>query len=165
MLAVPKNPKSQAPAEKDPKRGKPRLAFVVAEFHREIADAMIAAARAEAATLGASVSETVELPGCYETPLVVEALLKKRKVDAVVVLGFIERGETLHGEVMGHVVHRALVEASLRANKPVGLGIIGPGATPAQAEVRKVPSARAAVRAAVRSFEALARIGNGSKRR
>lgn len=126
---------------------------------------MLAAARGEAATLGARVSETHGVNGCYETPLVVETLLAKSDVDAVVVLGFIERGETLHGEVMGHVVHRALVEASLRAKKPVGLGIIGPGATPAQAEVRKEGAARSAVRAAVHSLSTVRAARRGTAAR
>ena len=57
--------------------------------------------------------------------------------DAVVVLGHIERGETLHGEVMGHVVQHALVQLQFKYRKPVGVGIIGPGATAEQADVRK----------------------------
>jgi 6,7-dimethyl-8-ribityllumazine synthase len=72
-----------------------------------------------------------------------------------VVLGFIERGQTQHGEVMGHVVHRALVDLELKHRKPVGIGIIGPGATSEQAEKRKVDYARAAVRAALRSWNVL----------
>jgi 6,7-dimethyl-8-ribityllumazine synthase len=119
------------------------------------------AARDEAAALGATITRTISLPGCYETPLVADALLARSDIDAVVVLGFIERGETLHGEVMGHVVHRALVEAGLRAKKPVGLGIIGPGATLPQAKVRKEPSARAAVRAVVRSLAAFGEAAKG----
>ena len=73
----------------------------------------------------------------------------------LVVLGYIERGETLHGEVMGHVVHAALVQLQLSHRKPIGLGIIGPGATAEQAEARKVSSARAAVHAALRCREVL----------
>ena len=57
------------------------------------------------------------------------------------------------GEVMGQVVHRALLELQLQVKKPMGLGIIGPGATPEQAEVRKLAYAKAAVAAA---FEHLA---------
>jgi 6,7-dimethyl-8-ribityllumazine synthase len=155
--AVTKTPKRSTRSARSARRG-PVLGFVVAEFHRAISEVMLETARDEAGKLGATVSEVRSVPGCYETPLVAEALLAKRGVDAVVVLGFIERGETLHGEVMGHVVHRALVEASLRAKKPVGLGIIGPGATLPQAEVRKVSSARAAVRAVLRSLEELAAI-------
>ncbi|HEY3499618.1 MAG TPA: 6,7-dimethyl-8-ribityllumazine synthase [Polyangiaceae bacterium] len=161
---APRRPKAKVAARRvraagaTARRG-PRLAFVVARFHEGISGAMLEAAGDEARRQRAEVLETIELPGCYETPLIVDALLRKGDVDAVVVLGFIERGETLHGEVMGHVVHRALVEASLRAEKPVGLGIIGPGATEVQAELRKDGSARAAVRAVVRSLEALSKLG------
>jgi len=62
----------------------------------------------QAGQLGLRVVCTVRVPGAYETPLVAKKLLARKDVDALVVLGFIERGETLHGEVMGHVVHRAL---------------------------------------------------------
>lgn len=115
---------------------------------------MLAAAEDEAERACVPVVLTVRVPGCYETPLVAEHVLRRRNVAALVVLGCIERGETLHGEVMGHVVHRSLVEASLRHDKPVGLGIIGPGATPKQADARKDSSARAAVRAVVRALAA-----------
>ena len=121
------------------------LAVLVAEFHQTLADGMLAAALDEAELGGARVTATHRVPGAYETPLIAERLLAT-DIDALVVLGFIERGETLHGEVMGHVVHAALLDASLRHGKPVGLGLIGPGATRPQAEVRKEPNARAAVR-------------------
>lgn len=121
---------------------------------------MLFIAANEAKALDLRVVRTVRVPGAYETPLVAQTLLGRRDVDALVVLGFIERGETLHGEVMGHVVHRALVEASLATKKPVGLGLIGPGATKKQAEARKKASARAAVRAVVRSLEALSELGD-----
>ncbi len=130
----------------------PRIAIVAADFHEKLTLSMLAAAGAEAETLGARVMETIRVSGCYELPLMAERVLARRKIDALVVLGCIERGETLHGEVMGHVVQRALVESSLRHDKPVGLGIIGPGATPKQAEARKDSSARAAVRAVLRSL-------------
>jgi 6,7-dimethyl-8-ribityllumazine synthase len=56
---------------------------------------------------------------------------------------------------MGHVVQQTLVDLQLKHRKPVGIGIIGPGATLEQAEKRKVDYARAAVRAAVRSWSVL----------
>lgn len=134
----------------------PRIALLVAEFHRSLVDAMLLVATAEAKALGLQVVRTVRVPGAYETPLLAKKLLARRDIDALVVLGYVERGETLHGEVMGHVVHRALVEAALATDKPVGLGIIGPGATKKQADVRKKSSARSAVRAVAQSLEALA---------
>jgi 6,7-dimethyl-8-ribityllumazine synthase len=132
-----------------------RLAVVAADFHQKLTEAMLASAKDEAERQGASLTLTVRVSGCYEAPLVAENVLPRRDIDALIVLGCIERGETLHGEVMGHVVHRALMNASLMIGKPIGLGIIGPGATPKQAEARKDSTARAAVRAAVRSLTAL----------
>ena len=95
------------------------------------------------------------VPGCYEVPLLASKLIARADVDALVVLGYIERGETLHGEVMGHVVHRSLMDMSIAHGKPVGLGIIGPGATSEQAEVRQDGYARAAVKAALAALAAV----------
>jgi 6,7-dimethyl-8-ribityllumazine synthase len=131
-----------------------KLAILAAEYNRSIVDAMVA--EDEAVKLGARVMREVRVPGCYDTVLVADRLLAQREVDALVVLGFIERGETLHGEVMGHAVLRALLDLELEHGKPVGLGVIGPGATEQQAQVRKDGHARAAVRAAMRTGEAIA---------
>jgi 6,7-dimethyl-8-ribityllumazine synthase len=141
------------------------LAILAAEFNRPVIDAMVAAAADEAPKVGATVVREVRVPGSYETVLVADRLLARREVDVLVVLGFIERGETLHGEVMGHVVHRALVDLSLRYKKPVGLGVIGPGATDEQAHTRKDPYARAAVRAAMRGREAIAALAGKGRGR
>lgn len=132
---------------------KPRCALIVAEFARAITDVMAAEAAAEAEACGAKVSAVHRVPGAYETPLIADAVLALPGVDFVVVLGFIERGETLHGEVMGHVVHSKLVELQLKHRKPLGIGIIGPGATNSQAESRKADYARAAVRAAYHNWK------------
>jgi 6,7-dimethyl-8-ribityllumazine synthase len=140
------------------RRRPPSLAIVAAEFNRALVDAMIASALDEARREGAVVSlPPARVPGCYETPLVVSKVIARKDVDGVVVLGYIERGETQHGEVMGHVVHAALVRLAIERGKPVGIGIIGPGATQAQADERKDPYARAAVRAALRAREAITR--------
>ena len=127
---------------------KAHIALVVAEFHKEIADAMVAAAEEEAVAGGASVVIIVRVPGCFEMPLVVKKLIQKKTVDAVVVLGYIEKGKTLHGEVMGHVVCHSLMQLQLEYMKPIGFGIIGPGATEAQARARMVVAAQCAARVA-----------------
>ncbi|RYE92208.1 MAG: 6,7-dimethyl-8-ribityllumazine synthase [Myxococcales bacterium] len=137
----------------------PKIALVTGDFHRELAEAMIASATAEATRLGARIATVVRVPGSYEIPLVADSLLARDSIDALVALGCIERGETLHGEVMGHVVHQALVQLQLQHKKPIGIGIIGPGATPEQAAVRQDAYAAAAVAAALRSLQALGRLG------
>ena len=137
---------------------KPCCAILAAEFAKSIVEVMIEEANREAIAGGAEVVKLVRVSGAYEIPLLAEALLAKSDVDVLIALGFIERGETQHGEVMGHVVHAALVDLQMKHRKPVGIGIIGPGATLEQAEMRKADYARSAVRAALKSWRILGEV-------
>jgi len=130
-----------------------QIVIIAAEFNKELAEGMIEAARQEAQDAGATVIRIIRVAGCYEIPLIADLQAAQEEIDALVVLGYIERGETLHGEVMGQVVHGALVNLQLKYGKPIGLGMIGPGATRMQAEARKADYARAAVRAALKNSE------------
>src|SRR2546426_97669 len=96
----------------------PALAFVVARFNEKISDPMIAAAKDEARVHGARAVRVESLTGSYEIPLIANRLASRDDVDAIVALGYIERGETLHGEVMGHVVHAALMQIQMLRSKP-----------------------------------------------
>lgn len=144
------------------------LALVLAQFNQDVMRAMRDAAHDAAREAGVEIVCEAAVPGCYEVPLVLQAALRRKDVRAAVVLGYIERGETQHGEVMGHVVHSAALALALEHDKPVGLGVIGPGATEAQAQARKVPYAKAAVRAALAQravLDGLAKRAGKPKRR
>jgi 6,7-dimethyl-8-ribityllumazine synthase len=132
---------------------KPRLILLAADFNKDVVDAMMAAAASEASALSIAVVATARVQGCYELPFAAEVALSRADCDLLAVLGYIERGETLHGEVMAHVVCRALIDLSLKHRKPVGIGIIGPGATLDQAMSRRDGHARNAVRAAHASLK------------
>lgn len=134
---------------------KKRISIVIGDFHKDLAEEMIEFAKDEMKNVGIEPASIVRVAGSYEVPLVVDTLLAQPKMEAVIVLGYIEKGETMHGEVMGQVVHTALVKLQLKYNKPVGMGIIGPGATPTQAQVRKEGAARGAVKAVLRSLATL----------
>lgn len=136
----------------------PKLIIIAAEFNKPLIDAMIEVATAEMTAKGAQLAGVLRVPGCYEIPLITDISLGRGDVDAAVLLGYIERGETLHGEVMAHVTGNALMDIQLKHRKPIGIGIIGPGATAAQAEVRKEGHARSAVRAALSSLATLGRV-------
>jgi 6,7-dimethyl-8-ribityllumazine synthase len=83
-------------------------------------------------------------------PLIVQALLKKDDVDAVVTLGAIVRGDTKHDEVIAHAIAGKLIELSLHYRKPVTLGIAGPGMTRQQAKARVTEYADRSVNAAIK---------------
>jgi len=131
------------------------MVVVAANFNKDVVEAMIEASWSEAASCQLVDRGTIRVPGCYEIPLAASRALRQAGCDLLVVLGFIERGETLHGAVMGQVVSQTLLDLSLRNKKPIGFGIIGPGATLDQAMARKESYARAAVRAAYASLDGL----------
>ena len=84
--------------------------------------------------------------------------MKKKEVDAVVTLGAVIKGQTKHDELISNVTARALIELSLKHQKPVTLGITGPGMSDRQAFQRIRPVAERAVEAAQNLFEELQKI-------
>jgi len=127
----------------------PRISIVAAQFNAEIVEPMIEEAEKVLRAGGATVQDIVRVPGSYEVPLAASMLLKKGTSNALVVLGYIEKGETMHGEIMGHVVHRSIVEMQLQYSTPIAIGIIGPGATLEQAQKRKIEYATGAAQCAL----------------
>ena len=108
---------------------------------------MLTWAKEEANHHGLSVIEVIWVPGAMEVPLAIDRLLDREDIAAVACLGIIERGQTQHGLAMGQAVIKSIIELQLLHEKPVGLGIIGPGAEPEHIEPRLEPHARAAVAA------------------
>ena len=129
------------------------LGIVCGAFHREEVERMLEFARDEADSKNWEVSEVVWVPGSMEVPLALDRLLQYEAIQGAVVLGIIERGETDHGLVMGQSVTRAIIELQIKHNKPIGLGIIGPGAEPEHVGPRLEPHARAAVGAVAAMVE------------
>lgn len=122
-----------------------RVGFVCGSFHRDEVERMLAFATEEAGLLELTVGEVVWVPGSMEVPLALDRMLATH--DAAACLGIIEKGETQHGLAMGQAVIRTVLDLQLKHDKPIGLGIIGPGAEPHHIEPRLEPHARAAVRA------------------
>lgn len=134
-----------------------KFGIVVGEFHKALAKEMLASAEAEIKKSKHDVAEVIWVPGSYEAPLAMQHILSRSDVDGAVLLGYIERGETMHGEVMGHVVHAAMVELMFKYGKPIGIGVIGPGATKEQAEKRKASYGAKAAKAAITMVKRLKR--------
>ena len=121
------------------------LGIVCGSFHREQVERMLKFAIDEASSKNWEVAEVVWVPGSMEAPLAIDRMLQSTEVQGAVVLGIIERGQTDHGLVMGQSVTKSVIELQIKHNKPIGLGIIGPGAEPEHIEPRLEPHARSAV--------------------
>ncbi len=109
----------------------------------------------KAKSLNVNIKYTYKVPGVFDMPIIIDALLKKKEVDAAVTLGAVIKGQTKHDELISNVTARALIELSIKHQKPVTLGITGPGMSDRQAFQRIRPVAERAVEAAQTLFEEL----------
>ncbi|MDF2425902.1 MAG: 6,7-dimethyl-8-ribityllumazine synthase [Nitrosopumilus sp.] len=134
------------------------IAIVVSEFNEDVTSRMLAIAREKADLMKLKISYICMVPGAYDMPIIVDSLLQKKDVDAVVTLGAIIKGQTKHDEVISHAAVQALTNLSLKYQKPVSLGISGPGMQERHAYARIRPVAERAVEAVVKISDELKRI-------
>lgn len=109
-------------------------------------------------TLKLNIAYTCKVPGVFDMPVVVDTLLAKKNVDAVITLGAVIKGQTKHDELIANITAARLSKLSLKHKKPVSFGISGPGMAERQAFARIRPVAEKAVDAAVKVSKELERI-------
>ena len=134
------------------------IAIVTAEFNSEITSRMLEIAQEKAKALKITIKYSCMVPGAYDMPIIVDSLLSRKDIDAVVTLGAIMKGQTKHDEVIANSTAKSLTEVSLKHKKPVSLGISGPGMQERHAYARIRPVAERAVEAVVKLAKELERI-------
>jgi 6,7-dimethyl-8-ribityllumazine synthase len=134
------------------------IAIVVSEFNDEITSKMLDVAVEKAKDLKLNIKFTCRVPGVFDMPIVIDSLLKKKEIDAVVTLGAVIKGQTKHDELITNATVRAITDLSIKYQKPVTLGITGPGMSDRQAQARIRPVAERAVEAVEKIAEQLRKI-------
>ena len=130
-----------------------KIGVVCGSFHRSEVERMLEWSTDEADRQGIEIEDVIWVPGAMEVPLALDRLLSRDDIEGAACLGIIEKGQTQHGLAMGHAVIKSIIELQIVHEKPIGLGIIGPGAAPEHIGPRLEPHARAAVGAVVAMSE------------
>jgi 6,7-dimethyl-8-ribityllumazine synthase len=111
--------------------GDRRFAIVASQYNARYVDTMLEGAKAELQRAGAKSVQVVRVPGAYEIPLIAARLARPASLHAsrithqaarpaaIICLGVILRGETVHAAHIGEAVSRALMEIQLRYEVPV----------------------------------------------
>jgi 6,7-dimethyl-8-ribityllumazine synthase len=110
-----------------------RLGLVVSEFNEEITNVMLEEAKLQASKLDAIINYVCYVPGTFDMPLVINSLLQKNNIDAIVTLGAVIKGDTDHDLIVAENAARMIADLSVVHNKPIVLGISGPNMTLEQA--------------------------------
>jgi 6,7-dimethyl-8-ribityllumazine synthase len=99
-----------------------KLLIVVAPYYKDIADELIAGAKAEIEAAGGT-WDLVEVPGALEVPTAIGIAARMSNFDGYVALGCVIRGETTHYDTVCNDSSRALTMLGLQG-LCIGNGIL-----------------------------------------
>jgi 6,7-dimethyl-8-ribityllumazine synthase len=96
------------------------FAIVASRYNARYVDAMLVAAARELKRARAERIQVVRVPGAYEIPVVAARLLRgPRTWAAIICLGVIIRGETVHAQQIGDAVSASLARLQIEHGVPV----------------------------------------------
>jgi 6,7-dimethyl-8-ribityllumazine synthase len=103
-----------------------RLGVVASRYNPRIVNALLAAARSRWRACGGKPSELLilQVPGAFELPLAAQRLALTRRIDAVVALGCVIRGDTAHFDYVAGECARGLSRVMLDTGVPVSFGVL-----------------------------------------
>lgn len=114
-----------------------RFGIVAARFHGAVVDRLLAGAEAALVAHGVAPAdiEILRVPGAWEIPAGLDLLAKSGGFSALIALGVLIRGGTMHFEIIAEQCSRGIAEVALRRELPVTFGVLT-CETMAQAEAR-----------------------------
>ncbi len=103
-----------------------RCAIVVARFNSIVTDRLLDGALDALRRTGGdpTAAAVVRVPGAWEIPLTVRALVETRRFDAIICLGAVIRGETPHFDVVVEESARGMADAAVWSGLPVSNGVL-----------------------------------------
>lgn len=103
-----------------------RFGIVASRWNEFISGRLVEGALDALKRLGASQEQVAiyRVPGAFEIPLMALRLAQSHKVDAIICLGTIIRGQTPHFDYIANEVARGISKAGLDTSVPVVFGIV-----------------------------------------
>jgi len=103
-----------------------RFAIVVSRFNEEITDGLLKGARealAEASVRDDEVT-VMRVPGAFEIPVTALRAAETGRFDAVICIGCLIKGETVHFEYLAGAACQAIAAAAAATGVPMALGVL-----------------------------------------
>jgi 6,7-dimethyl-8-ribityllumazine synthase len=103
-----------------------RFAVVVARFNSFITERLLEGAVDTLVRSGASAGDVtvMRVPGAWELPLVAHRAAASGKYDAVIALGCLMRGDTIHFDLIAAEAAKGLSQAARDTGVPVAFGVL-----------------------------------------
>ncbi len=103
-----------------------RFAIVVSRFNDFVTKRLLDGCQKELLRLGIKENQimVIGVPGAYEIPLAALKAARRKDIDAVICLGAVIRGETVHFDLVAHGAARGIAQVALTTGKPVIFGVL-----------------------------------------
>jgi 6,7-dimethyl-8-ribityllumazine synthase len=103
-----------------------RVAIVVSRFNDFVTTRLLDGARAALSDAGIAADdvEVLHVPGAFEIPMAAQRVAETGKVDAVVCLGCLIRGETPHFEYIASACAHGITAAAASTGVPMSFGVL-----------------------------------------
>lgn len=102
------------------------IAIAVAQFNEFVTQRLLSACLDELKRLGVLSKNicVVHVPGAFELPVAALKLARKKRVNAVICLGCVIRGETRHYELVVDGARQGIMSAAMQTGRPVIFGVL-----------------------------------------
>ncbi len=103
-----------------------RIAIVAGRFNDHVTERLLAGVRRGLRDLGVSDEAVVEawVPGAFELPFAAKAFAESGRIDGVVCIGCVIRGETTHYEEVAGQCAAGIQQVQLETGVPVAFGVL-----------------------------------------
>ncbi len=100
------------------------FAIAVARFYEDLAERLIAGARAAFAEEGYESIEVIDVPGAFELPIAASYAARSGRFAGVACLGAVIRGETDHYRFVCAEAARGVMDVQLQTGVPCAFGVL-----------------------------------------
>lgn len=103
-----------------------KTGIVVSRYNSIITERLLEGALDALKRTGASLENiiVIRVPGSFEIPTIAQKIAKSGKIDILICLGAVIKGETSHNQYISAEVIKGLAQISMTSEIPIGLGII-----------------------------------------
>jgi 6,7-dimethyl-8-ribityllumazine synthase len=103
-----------------------KIGIVVSRFNQFISDRLLEGALDALSKLGASEADisVYKVPGSFEVPILTKKLAKSKKVDGIICLGALIRGDTPHFDFLSAEVTKGIAQIAIDEGIPCSFGIL-----------------------------------------
>lgn len=103
-----------------------RFAVIVSRFNDEITAGLLAGARQvlEEASVSEDDITVLRVPGAFELPIAALRLAESARFDAVICLGCLIKGDTMHFEYIAAAASHGIMDAAQATGVPITFGLL-----------------------------------------